>query len=80
MNKCLLALAMVSLNSYSATATMGWSGVVPSIAQVPANITVEKETIHFDLYGKHVELSVTNLTKDQIIIDQANVPMLALDL
>ena len=80
MKKCLLALTLVSLNSFSANVSVSWTGVIPPVAPVPRNITVEKETVHYELHGKQVELSVTDLLDGPIIIVGSDMPTLALNL
>ncbi|EDP60609.1 hypothetical protein [Vibrio sp. AND4] len=80
MKKCLLALTLVSLNSFGANVSVSWTGVVPPIAPVPSNITVEQETVHYELHGKQVKLSVTDLLDGPIIITGSDIPTLALNL
>ncbi|GLR05817.1 hypothetical protein [Vibrio hyugaensis] len=76
----LLALAFISLNTYSASIPLTWSGIAPSIAQSPENVEAKNGVVQLDLYREHIELSVNNLEKEQITLSKSNVPVIALDL
>lgn len=76
----LLALTVFSLNTYSATVPLTWSGVVPSIGQTPANVELQKDKVNFVLYNEHIELSAKNFDKEQIIVMALGIPTLSLDL
>lgn len=80
MKKYMLAIALFSINTYGATTTLSWSGVVPSVADTPINVEVNKGAVHFDIYGEHIELPLNSLGAEFLVTPTSTVPVLSLDL
>ncbi|CAH1602180.1 MULTISPECIES: hypothetical protein [Vibrio] len=91
MTKQILSLMLIALsfNVNAAGALMNWSGKVKSVAVLPTNIEVKSGYLDYDLDQKHVrenldldhiDYTAPTLEKDQLIVYQATVPMLSLEL